>query len=74
MGLAARQLTRLFSLYLPEEDVLDHSFLHDLSIAYGLLVRQAVISPQLCDELSQEVQEITIQRLLNMRYSILLFK
>ena len=66
MALAAGQLSKLFSLYVAEGKVeegeeegkgerVNHSDLHDLSIAYGLLVREAVSSQKLCDDLSQEV-------------------
>ena len=66
VALAARQLTRLFSLCMTEEEgeeqLEDHSNLHNLSIAYGLLVREAVNSQKLCDELSQEVRAGCIYR------------
>jgi len=63
VSLAATQLSRLFSLFLTEgeegggkeeEQGVKHSDLHNLSIAYGLLVRETTCSQKLCEELSHE--------------------
>ena len=60
--LAAAQLSKLFSLYLvegeegegKEEEQMKHSDLHNLGIAYGMLVRETSRSQKLCEELSHE--------------------
>ncbi len=62
MTLAAARLSKLFSLCLTEgrdkgskeEEQVNQGDLHDLAIAYGLLVKEAVSSQKLCDDLSQE--------------------
>lgn len=55
MALVTEQLGRLFSVHLSLGS--DHASLCDLSIAYGLLLKEATVdSGRLSDELCQEVR------------------
>lgn len=66
MELASKQLDRLFSVSLPSgaaaspPDDGHASSLCDISIAYGLLLKEGVMgdTQHLCDQLSQEVSVV----------------
>lgn len=72
MELASRQLNRLFSMYLKSDA--EQSSLHDLSIAYGLLVKEGVVNSrqQLCDTLCQEVGSLSQSQMLERMRTTLL--
>ncbi len=59
MELITDRLNRLFSVHSSSsasQDAYSHASLSDISIAYGLLLKDGVDSQCLCDQLSQEVK------------------